>query len=289
MTLTEQEKIQKAEEIYYRRNGLNYRTEREQNSHPTKSHPIRNIILIMMIIGAGFAYSNKEMLTSPEFHEQVKMFLNTKINIKDIFSLEQIKQENTTNDTQPEQQSVQPNTEQLAENIEAKQENQEAVVPETIAPVIPEPEKYEVVWPHKGEITSDFGTRESEDSRVTGNHTGIDIAGNLGDKIVSAIDGKVIEVSGDGMLGNHVKIENEKIITVYAHCNNIYVKEGDEIKQGQEIGEVGSTGNSTGNHLHFETIKGGEYIDPMTVIENNTAFAETIAQQENNKEGEVWK
>lgn len=89
------------------------------------------------------------------------------------------------------------------------------------------------------------------------------------------------------MLGKHIKIENEKIITVYAHCNSIYVKEGEEIKQGQEIGEVGSTGNSTGNHLHFETIKNGEYIDPMNVIENNTSFTKETIQPENSKEGEA--
>jgi len=286
MTLTEQEKIQRAEEIYYRRNGINYRTERPQTVREPKSHPIRNFLIIIMIIGVGFAYSNKDMLTSPEFQEKVKIFLNTKINIKDIFSLKQIKQENKTNDIKPaEQQSIQPTVEQFAENTGI--ENNEVIdnIEENKQEII----TYEVIWPHKGEITSNFGERESTDSRVTGNHTGIDIAGNLGDKIISAINGKVLEVSEEGMLGKHMKIENENIITVYAHCNNIYVKEGEEIKQGQEIGEVGSTGNSTGNHLHFETILNGEYIDPMSVIENNNIFMKNENQPEDSKEGEVWK
>lgn len=284
MTLTEQEKIQRAEEIYYRRNGINYRTERPQTVREPKSHPIRNFLIIIMIIGVGFAYSNKDMLTSPEFQEKVKIFLNTKINIKDIFSLKQIKQENKTSDTNPAQSPVTQATEQLTENMQANIEQPESNISEPEGPIV---EKFEVIWPHKGEITSNFGERESTDSRVTGNHTGIDIAGNLGDKIISAIDGKVIEVSEEGMLGKHIKIENEKIITVYAHCNSIYVGEGEEIKQGQEIGEVGSTGNSTGNHLHFETIKNGEYIDPITVIENKIAFNEEKIQTENSKEGEV--
>lgn len=284
MTLTEQEKIQRAEEIYYRRNGINYRAERLQITREPKSHPIRNLVLIMLILGAGLAYSNKEMLTSPEFHEQVKTFLNTKINIKDIFSLEQIKQENKTSDTNPAQSPVTQATEQLTENMQANIEQPESNISEPEGPIV---EKFEVIWPHKGEITSNFGERESTDSRVTGNHTGIDIAGNLGDKIISAINGKVLEVSEEGMLGKHMKIENENIITVYAHCNNIYVKEGEEIKQGQEIGEVGSTGNSTGNHLHFETILNGEYIDPMSVIENNNIFMKNENQPEDSKEGEV--
>ena len=54
--------------------------------------------------------------------------------------------------------------------------------------------------------------------------------------------------------------------TVYAHCKTIYVKEGDFIKQGQTIGEVGSTGNSTGPHLHFEIRKEDRYIDPDLIL-----------------------
>ena len=55
--------------------------------------------------------------------------------------------------------------------------------------------------------------------------------------------------------------------TVYAHCKTIYVKEGDVIEQGQQVGEVGSTGNSTGPHLHFEIRKENRYVDPDLVLE----------------------
>lgn len=56
-------------------------------------------------------------------------------------------------------------------------------------------------------------------------------------------------------------------MTVYAHCKTIYVKEGDTVLQGQEIGEVGSTGNSTGPHLHFEIRKENRYINPDLILE----------------------
>lgn len=56
-------------------------------------------------------------------------------------------------------------------------------------------------------------------------------------------------------------------MTVYAHCKTIYVKEGEEIAQGQAVGEVGSTGNSTGPHLHFEIRKENRYVDPDLVLE----------------------
>ena len=56
-------------------------------------------------------------------------------------------------------------------------------------------------------------------------------------------------------------------MTVYAHCKTIYVKKGDVINQGQEIGEVGSTGNSTGAHLHFEIRKEDRYVDPDLILD----------------------
>ena len=64
-----------------------------------------------------------------------------------------------------------------------------------------------------------------------------------------------------------MRIQNGDIITLYAHCNKIYVKEGDKVNQGQEIAEVGATGNVTGPHLHFEIRRGGEFVDPSEVLD----------------------
>ena len=72
-------------------------------------------------------------------------------------------------------------------------------------------------------------------------------------------------MSGD--LGNHFTIVSDDVKTVYAHCKTIYVKKGDKINQGQAVGEVGSTGNSTGSHLHFEIRKENRYVDPDLVLE----------------------
>lgn len=261
--LTDQEKIRKAEEIYYRRNGIQYRGEKRESP----KHTFRNILLILVIVGLFYGYENREMLKSSEFQTQVKTFLNTKINIKEIFSAPiQDKKENTI----PEESKSDSSSEQTVEAIapvvpEQLPEQTPEITPETVSdePIA----KYQVIWPYNGEITSQFGERESEDVRVAGNHTGIDIAGNEGDKIISAITGTVTLVSEEGNLGKHIKIENNELATVYAHCSNIYVSEGQQIEQGQEIGEVGSTGNSTGNHLHFEVIKSGEYINPLNIIE----------------------
>ena len=62
-------------------------------------------------------------------------------------------------------------------------------------------------------------------------------------------------------------ITNNDVSTLYAHCSKLYVKEGDVISQGQEIAEVGSTGKSTGPHLHFEIIRNDNYLNPRDILE----------------------
>ena len=63
-----------------------------------------------------------------------------------------------------------------------------------------------------------------------------------------------------------MKIEKDDVIIIYAHCSKLLVNEGEEVRQGQKIAEVGSTGNSTGPHLHFEIRKSGRYIDPQLIL-----------------------
>ena len=67
--------------------------------------------------------------------------------------------------------------------------------------------------------------------------------------------------------GNHIEIKNGDVSTVYAHCSKIYVNEGDKIIQGQQIAEVGETGNATGPHLHFEIKRDGRYVNPDLILQ----------------------
>lgn len=128
-------------------------------------------------------------------------------------------------------------------------------------------DKISFIVPVKGTITSKYGVRDPEVSTVSKYHTGLDIGAIKGTDIVSATDGKVILSSTTGDYGNHLKIENDDIIIIYAHCSKLIVNEGEEIKQGQKIAEVGSTGNSTGPHLHFEIRRTGRYIDPQLILD----------------------
>jgi len=123
---------------------------------------------------------------------------------------------------------------------------------------------YSFVKPLEGQITSRFGLRENVEPKY---HTGIDIAEDKGFDIVAAMEGTVEFVSGEGNYGNHLKITNGEVSTLYAHCNTICVKQGEHIAQGQKIAEVGETGNATGPHLHFEILRNGELVNPDLVLQ----------------------
>ncbi len=126
-------------------------------------------------------------------------------------------------------------------------------------------EKYSFKLPLKGVITSRYGSREATEI-VSANHKGIDIGANTGTAIYAAMEGTVSLVSSEGDYGKHVEITNGEVLTRYAHCSKIVVKEGAKIKQGQKIAEVGSTGRATGPHLHFEVIRDGRTINPEYIL-----------------------
>ena len=123
------------------------------------------------------------------------------------------------------------------------------------------------IKPIEGTISSSYGFRETATGSVPKNHTGTDIAAQTGTKIKSATDGEVVLVSEQGDYGKHIKIQIGEVSIIYAHCNAMYVNQGDKVTQGQEIAEVGSTGNSTGPHLHFEIRIQERTVDPQKILE----------------------
>lgn len=111
-------------------------------------------------------------------------------------------------------------------------------------------------------ITTPFGNRESVDGYAS-HHDGIDFAAPLGTPVLAAADGTVIETAFDDADGNYVKVQHaDGYVTIYKCLNEYTVAEGDTVSQGQQLGAVGSTGHSTGPHLHFELRQNGTPIDP---------------------------
>lgn len=125
---------------------------------------------------------------------------------------------------------------------------------------------YFSVKPVSGNITSRFGANESIRDHT---HKGIDIAASNGTTIVAAADGKITYSGWMSGYGNLIIITHENgIQTYYGHCSKLYVSEGKEVSAGDKIAAVGSTGYSTGNHLHFEIRKNGTQINPQTYLYN---------------------
>ena len=150
--------------------------------------------------------------------------------------------------------------ENKVEEIEAEIEKQKEIESHTVQGV------YLEVTPVSGIITSRFGNRES--IRTSG-HTGLDIAAPYGTPIKAAADGTVTFAGYSGGYGYVVKVNNGNgVQTYYGHCSKLYVSTGDTVEAGDTIAAVGSTGNSTGNHLHFEVRVNGSVVNPQNYLYN---------------------
>ena len=175
------------------------------------------------------------------------------LQIGETSEIEEIQKQNIVGTTEVK------NTEQeKSETIELSQMEQDAnFIKENI----------NIIKPINGTISSRYGPRNPTTITVPKNHTGIDLAATTGTKIISATDGTIVLNSSKGDYGKHLKIQNGDAIFIYAHCSKLYVNEGDIVQQGQEIAEVGATGNATGPHLHFEIRYQNRLIDPELILE----------------------
>ena len=123
---------------------------------------------------------------------------------------------------------------------------------------------YLAVVPVTGRITSRFGAVESIRDHT---HKGIDIAATRGTPILATASGTVTFAGWSSGYGYLVKIDHGNgVETYYGHCSKLYVSAGDTVEAGKQIAAVGSTGNSTGNHLHFEIRLDGKQVNPQTYV-----------------------
>lgn len=110
-----------------------------------------------------------------------------------------------------------------------------------------------------------------KDAKITNEfsptHKGVDLAAAKGTEILSVADGNVIQAGFSNSYGNYIKIDHgNNLKTLYAHCDTLCVKENENVTKGQKIATIGSTGDSTGDHLHFEVILNDEYLNPIPLI-----------------------
>ena len=123
-----------------------------------------------------------------------------------------------------------------------------------------------LMTPVAGHITSPFGLRYHPILHFARMHTGIDFGAAWGSHIVAAADGEVVGVGWTGGYGRQVRVAHaDGIVTSYSHMSSIAASTGEPVRQGQVIGYVGSSGLSTGPHVHFEVRVNGRPVDPMSV------------------------
>ena len=116
-------------------------------------------------------------------------------------------------------------------------------------------------------VSSDFGYRNAPTAGASTFHRGIDFAANYGTDIYAAYDGEVAAAGYTGAMGNYVMIDHGGgLYTIYEHCSSLCVSKGEFVVMGQTIAHVGSTGISTGNHLHFGVRLNGEYTSPWPYL-----------------------
>ncbi len=301
-TMSVEEKIRRAEEIYARRNSENYANTARVKVNGKEKKDIKvfkkliiQIVICLVIYGVFYLVKNSNYIFSEDFVNKAKEVLSHDTNFGELYNnaknavigfFNKDEQADNTQENAAEKSDEQENK-NPAEG-ETKTENQDAENTNSVQdgiggaeevqeqqPVLSEEEQQiqtikntsSFIKPVEGPISSKFGLRNPTTPTVPKNHTGTDIKANTGSKIKAATDGEVVLASSEGDFGNHLKIQIGQVSIIYAHCNKLYVKQGDKIVQGQEIAEVGSTGNSTGPHLHFEIRLNEKPVDPEKILE----------------------
>lgn len=124
-------------------------------------------------------------------------------------------------------------------------------------------------WPAPSytRISSPYGWRMHPTLGVDKFHNGVDMAAPGGSPILAAYDGRVVAAGYSSSMGNYIMLDHgDELYTIYMHASALYVSRGDTVTRGENIAAVGTTGRSTGNHLHFGVRLNGQYVDPMSYL-----------------------
>ncbi len=144
--------------------------------------------------------------------------------------------------------------------------------------------------PVKGRITSAYGFRRDPINGERKFHHGVDIAAPIGTALRSSVSGKVVYAGTMGGYGKVVRVRQpDGIEMLLGHCSKLLVKAGDEVRVGQTVAEVGSTGRSTGPHVHLEIRFHGASVDPLRWLSGRTRSTQELAARDDEVTGSITK
>ena len=124
------------------------------------------------------------------------------------------------------------------------------------------------IVPARGRVSSPYGYRNDPFTGLRKFHNGVDIANGQGTPVVASMSGTAASVGYNGNYGRYVILRHpDGFQTLYAHLARAHVSQGDRVRQGQQLGEMGNTGYSTGNHLHFSIFLNGTHVDPQEYLD----------------------
>lgn len=289
------------DERFYNRKDTPIKDDSSKRKNFVIRKMIKQIIVCLAIYTVFFVVKNQNFIFSQDFINKTKEVLSYDVNFMELYNNGMLLiQQNNNNqeeknsevvekdnkdkeeaqkaETKKEEEKEKDKKEEKSEEKTEKEESNKTSKEDTKKETVKElsqmekdakyiKEKFSIIKPAEGFISSEFGEREQTSPVVTEVHKGIDIGANTGTKIVAAMDGVVDIATTSSSYGNYIQITNKDVTTIYAHCNKLYVEAGEKVKKGQKIAEVGSTGASTGPHLHFEIKVSNRHINPRLVIE----------------------
>lgn len=316
--MSQEERIRKAEEIYYRRKAQGVRVSTSSvnagkaNKVSLGKKMVIQILVCLVIYCAFWFMQGKTDIVSQNLLNNTRQILNYDINLVKLYNdslayfnsnFNNIIKNNINEVSQPDENTFQGNeviqqnenslqSNETQQSVESQLQQNEVIEELTDVSngigggneditVVENQDKTQMeidaeyvkqncnlIIPVQGYVTSRFGNREPTEI-ISAFHQGIDIGAVIGTPIHAAMEGTVVASSLAGDYGNHIKIQNGDILTVYAHCSELNVSVGEYVSQNQIIGKVGNTGKVTGPHLHFEIRRQNRYIDPDMILNFN--------------------
>lgn len=279
--LSPDEKLRIAEEKYYKKQGVTTNTKESSKKADTPKfnqkyilkRMIIQIAICFIIYCSYYVIKNFNFIFSKNVIDKTNEILSYDINVQELYCkavnyinnysyFKQKEDDVGSSVARPEENQEDTDNLQTEDNIVEDTENEpnatdsetlsDATVIEQTAPVANNlsqmqidandiKQNYSLINPLVGQITSRFGTRAQTENIVSPYHVGLDIAANTGTSIVASMEGTVVASGEIGGYGKCIQIQKDEILTIYGHCNKLYVNNGDTVIQGQKIAEVGQT------------------------------------------------